>query len=79
MYYLLNLNLIKFENHWKNGKNTGKVREFCQSGKVGTLSNLYYTCILIPQSRMGTFHEYSYPGGGVLCAVHSHQDYIVAG
>ena len=22
---------------WKIGKNTGKVREFCQSGKVGTL------------------------------------------
>ena len=43
MYYLLNL--IKFsvrktiteKNTGKWGKNTGKVREFFQSGKVGTL------------------------------------------
>ena len=25
------------KKYWKIGKNTGKVREFCQSGKVGTL------------------------------------------
>ena len=25
------------KKYWKFGKNTGKVREFCQSGKVGTL------------------------------------------
>ena len=35
MYYLLNL--IKFKNHWKMGKHTGKVGEFCQSGKVGAM------------------------------------------
>ena len=32
--------LVKKQNtkkYWKIGKNTGKVREFCQSGKVGTL------------------------------------------
>ena len=23
-------------------KNTGKVREFCQSGKVGTMCNIFY-------------------------------------
>ena len=27
-----------FKKYWKMAKNTGKVREFCQSGKVGTLS-----------------------------------------
>ena len=27
------------KKYWKIGKNTGKVREFCQSGKVGTLIN----------------------------------------
>ena len=26
------------KKYWKIGKNTGKVREFCQSGKVGTLT-----------------------------------------
>ena len=26
------------KKYWKIGKNTGKVREFCHSGKVGTLS-----------------------------------------
>ena len=25
------------KKYWKIGKNTGKVREFCQSEKVGTL------------------------------------------
>ena len=33
---------INLKKYWKNGKkywkNQGKVREFCQSGKVGTLS-----------------------------------------
>ena len=29
---------LKHRNkYWKNGKNTGKVREICQSGNVGTL------------------------------------------
>ena len=28
------------KKYWKIGKNTGKVGEFCHSGKVGTL---YYT------------------------------------
>ena len=43
MYYLLKC--IKFlvrknktlKKYWKMEKNTGKVREFCQPGKVGTL------------------------------------------
>ena len=46
MYYLLNL--IKFlvkkriteKNAGKMRKNTGKVRKFCQSGKVGTMLKL---------------------------------------
>ena len=25
------------EKYWKNGENTGKDREFCQSGRVGTM------------------------------------------
>ena len=25
------------EIYWKNGENTGKVGEFCQSGKLGTV------------------------------------------
>ena len=29
------------KKYWKMGKNTGKVREFCQSGKVGTLLKPY--------------------------------------
>ena len=32
------------KKYWKIGKNTGKVREFCRSGKVGTLC--YYCCVL---------------------------------
>ena len=28
------------KKYWKLEKNTGKVREFCQSGKVGTLDCL---------------------------------------
>ena len=40
MYYLLNL--IKFfsskSNHWKNEKKYWKSQEFCQSGKMGTMS-----------------------------------------
>ena len=27
------------KKYWKIGKKTGKVREFCQTGKVGTLFN----------------------------------------
>ena len=46
MYYLLKC--IKFlvrknktlKKYWKMEKNTGKVREFCQPGKVGTLKVL---------------------------------------
>ena len=26
------------KKYWKNGKNTGKIGEFCQSGKVGTMN-----------------------------------------
>ena len=54
MYYLVNL--IKFKNHWKileNGKkywkSQGKVREFCQSGKVGTL------ILFIPDNQNNTW------------------------
>ena len=32
------------KKYWKIGKNTGKVREFCQSGKVGTLSLVVDRC-----------------------------------
>ena len=54
VYYLLKW--IKFsvkkqhikKNTGKMGKNTGKVREFCQSGKVGTLMTSSY------KSRNGT-------------------------
>ena len=66
MYYLLNL--IKFsvkktitEKILENGKkNTGKVREFCQSGKVGTLfegvTDTYeYIC---NEGREGIVHYY---------------------
>ena len=35
------------KKYWKIGKNTGKVREFCQSGKVGTL--------VLNQRRMCSF------------------------
>ena len=35
VYYLLKW--IKLKKYWKMAKNTGKVREFCQSRKVGTL------------------------------------------
>ena len=53
VYYLLKW--IKFsvykirtlEKYWKKAKNTGKVREFCQSRKVGTLiypTRHFYIC-----------------------------------
>ena len=32
-----------FKKYWKMETNTGKVGEFCQSGKVGTI--LYKTCV----------------------------------
>ena len=32
----------KILENWK--KNTGKVREFCQSGKVGTMTNVPCSC-----------------------------------
>ena len=37
MHQFFNLKNKLLKKYWKNGKNTGKVREFCQSGKVGTL------------------------------------------
>ena len=41
---------LKHRNkYWKNGKNTGKVREICQSGNVGTLYliRICTTCVFI--------------------------------
>ena len=37
MHQFFNLKNKLLKEYWKNGKNTGKVREFCRSGKVGTL------------------------------------------
>ena len=37
-----NKTLKKILENWK--KNTGKVREFCQSGKVGTLKEAFCVC-----------------------------------
>ena len=33
------------KKYWEMAKNTGKVREFCQSRKVGTLTWLICTCM----------------------------------
>ena len=35
--FSLKKNNKTLKKYWKVAKNTGKVREFCQSGKVGTL------------------------------------------
>ena len=47
MYYLLKLISFSgkkhFKKYWKMETNTGKVGEFCQSGKVGTI--LDKTCV----------------------------------
>ena len=39
------------KKYWKMGKITGKAREFCQSGIVGTMQHVHshfnsYTCVL---------------------------------
>ena len=36
-----------FKKYWKMAKNTGKVGEFCQSGKVGTLIIIICVCMSV--------------------------------
>ena len=47
-----------FKIYWKIGKkywkSQGKVREFCQSGKVGTLSNEFNFILLFGVHTQGT-------------------------
>ena len=55
-------------NYWENVKSAGKVREFCQSGKVGTmrtsaLAFLNSNRTRMHSSRMHTAHSSSRPGG----------------
>ena len=38
--------LDKYEKYWKNVKNSGKVREICQSEKVGTMLACSFTVTL---------------------------------
>ena len=40
------------------GKNTGKVREFCQPGKVGTLSMGNNRSILTQKYKFNSFNFY---------------------
>ena len=41
---------MNFKKYWKTAKNTGKVREICQSEKVGTM--IMSHCSLIHEARV---------------------------
>ena len=46
------------KKYWKMAKNNGKVREFCQSGKVGTLFTWNYHCA--PSSLVQLFWDLNF-------------------
>ena len=64
MYYLLNLitlsvkKIIIEKNTGKMRKNTGKVREFCQCGKVGTMEKFLTTFHISMQACRGRKYDW---------------------